>query len=102
MRRRSCSLVEGFLYKVVHKIGRLRKFNRDREIEFNLFPAGTRKSLLIPLKFFALATVGKEEVLAKSELNLINTFRNTAMFPGGNVGGLGNKYIQKKGMYKEF
>ena len=24
-----------FLYKVVHKIGRLRKFNRSREIEFN-------------------------------------------------------------------
>ena len=27
----------GFLYKVVHKIGRLRKFNRAREIEFNFF-----------------------------------------------------------------
>ena len=26
-----------FLYKVVHKIGRLRKFNRAREIEFNFF-----------------------------------------------------------------
>ena len=24
----------GFLYKVVHKIGRLRKFNRSREIDF--------------------------------------------------------------------
>ena len=31
----------GFLYKVVHKIGRLRKFNRSREIEFNVLrPAG--------------------------------------------------------------
>ena len=26
-----------FLYKVVHKIGRQRKFNRAREIEFNFF-----------------------------------------------------------------
>ena len=25
-----------FLYKVVHKIGRLRKFNRAREIEFKV------------------------------------------------------------------
>ena len=31
----------GFLYKVVHKIGRLRKFNRSREIEFNFFTAWT-------------------------------------------------------------
>ena len=30
-----------FLYKVVHKIGRLRKFNRVREIEFNFFIAWT-------------------------------------------------------------
>ena len=30
-----------FLYKVVHKIGRLRKFNRSREIEFNFFTAWT-------------------------------------------------------------
>ena len=30
-----------FLYKVVHKIGRLRKFNRSREIEFNFFAAWT-------------------------------------------------------------
>ena len=30
-----------FLYKVVHKIGRLRKFNRAREIEFNFFTAWT-------------------------------------------------------------
>ena len=29
----------GFLYKVVHKIGRLRKFNCAREIEFNFFTA---------------------------------------------------------------
>ena len=28
-----------FLYKVVHKNGRLRKFNRSREIEFNFFTA---------------------------------------------------------------
>ena len=27
----------GFLYKVVHKIGRLQKFNCSREIEFNFF-----------------------------------------------------------------
>ena len=69
---------------------------------FNLFPAGTRKSLSIPLKFFPLTTVGKEEVRTKFELNLIKTFRNTAMFPGGNVGGWRTKYIQKKSMYKEF
>ena len=31
----------GFLYKVVHKNGRLRKFNRSREIEFNFFTAWT-------------------------------------------------------------
>ena len=30
-----------FLYKVVHKNGRLRKFNRAREIEFNFFIAWT-------------------------------------------------------------
>ena len=30
-----------FLNKVVHKIGRLRKFNRSREIEFNFFTAWT-------------------------------------------------------------
>ena len=29
----------GFPYKVVHKIGRLRKFNRSREIEFNFLTA---------------------------------------------------------------
>ena len=31
----------GFLYKVVHKNGRLRKFNRAREIEFNFFTVWT-------------------------------------------------------------
>ena len=31
----------GFLYKVVHKIGHLRKFNRAREIEFNFFTVRT-------------------------------------------------------------
>ena len=31
----------GFLYKVVHKIIRLRKFNRSREIEFNFLTAWT-------------------------------------------------------------
>ena len=31
----------GFLYKVVHKNGHLRKFNRSREIEFNFFTAWT-------------------------------------------------------------
>ena len=30
-----------FLYKVVHKNGRLRKFNRSREIELNFFTAWT-------------------------------------------------------------
>ena len=30
-----------FLYKVVHKIGRLRKFNRSREIDFNFIMAWT-------------------------------------------------------------
>ena len=30
-----------FLYKVVHRNGRLRKFNRSREIEFNFFTAWT-------------------------------------------------------------
>ena len=39
----------GFLYKVVHKIGRLRKFNRSREIEFNFITAGT-----ISMKFGTL------------------------------------------------
>ena len=39
----------GFLYKVVHKIGRLRKFNRSREIEFNVFTAWT-----ISMKFGTL------------------------------------------------
>ena len=39
----------GFLYKVVHKIGRLRKFNRAREIEFNFLTAWT-----ISMKFGTL------------------------------------------------
>ena len=30
-----------FLYKVVHKVGRLRKFSRSREIEFNFLTAWT-------------------------------------------------------------
>ena len=38
-----------FLYKVVHKIGRLRKFNRSREIEFNFVTAWT-----ISMKFGTL------------------------------------------------
>ena len=40
---------KGFLYKVVHKIGRLRKFNRSREIEFNFLTAWT-----ISMKFVTL------------------------------------------------
>ena len=39
----------GFLYKVVHKIGRLRKFNCSREIEFNFFTTWT-----ISMKFGTL------------------------------------------------
>ena len=39
----------GFLYKVVHKIGRLRKFDRSREIEFNFLTAWT-----ISMKFGTL------------------------------------------------
>ena len=39
----------GFLYKVVHKIGRLRNFNRSREIEFNFLAAWT-----ISMKFGTL------------------------------------------------
>ena len=38
-----------FLYKVVHKIGRLRKFNRSCEIEFNFLTAWT-----ISMKFGTL------------------------------------------------
>ena len=38
-----------FLYKVVHKIGHLRKFNRSREIEFNFLTAWT-----ISMKFDTL------------------------------------------------
>ena len=39
----------GFLYKAVHKIGRFRKFNRFREIEFNFFTTWT-----ISMKFGTL------------------------------------------------
>ena len=39
----------GFLYKVVHKTGHLRKFNRSREIEFNFLTAWT-----ISMKFGTL------------------------------------------------
>ena len=39
----------GFLYKVVHKIGRLRKFNRSREIDFTFLTAWT-----ISMKFGTL------------------------------------------------
>ena len=56
IRRKSWSTVTpkllaciGFLYKVVHKIGRLRKFNRSREIEFNFLTAWT-----ISMKFGTL------------------------------------------------
>ena len=38
-----------FVYKVVHKIGCLRKFNRSREIEFNFLTAWT-----ISMKFGTL------------------------------------------------
>ena len=37
----ACSSESRFLNEVVHKIGRLRKFNRAREIEFNIFTART-------------------------------------------------------------
>ena len=39
----------GFIYKVVHKTGRLRKFNRSREIEFNFFTAWTIAMKSCPL-----------------------------------------------------
>ena len=39
----------GFLYKVVHEIGRLQKFDRSREIEFNVLTAWT-----ISMKFGTL------------------------------------------------
>ena len=39
----------GFLYKVVHTIGRLQKFNRSREIKFNFLTAWT-----ISMKFGTL------------------------------------------------
>ena len=35
----ACTCI-GILYKVVQKIGHLRKFNRTREIEFNFFSLG--------------------------------------------------------------
>ena len=46
IQRKSCSNVSPKLHRVfiqsVHKNGRLRKFNRSREIEFNFFlPLGT-------------------------------------------------------------
>ena len=37
----------GFLYKVVHKISRLRKFNRSREIEINFLTAWTKFGTLV-------------------------------------------------------
>ena len=46
----------GFLYKVVHKIGRLRKFNRSREIEFNFLTARTISMNLAHLFSIPLAT----------------------------------------------
>ena len=45
----------GFLYKVVHKIGRLRKFNRSHGIEFNFLTAWTI-SILAHLFRMLLAT----------------------------------------------
>ena len=37
----------GFLYKVVHKIGRLRKFNRSCKIEFNFLTAWLKSGILL-------------------------------------------------------
>ena len=39
----------GFLYKVVHEISCLRKFNRSREIEFNFLTAWTISMKFGPL-----------------------------------------------------
>ena len=46
----------GFLYKVVHKIGRLRKFNRAREIEFNFLSLGLSLWNLAHLFIMFMAT----------------------------------------------
>ena len=46
----------GFPYKVVHKIGHLRKFNRSREIEFNFLPLGLSPWNLAHLFSMLLAT----------------------------------------------
>ena len=44
------------LYKVVHKIGRLRKFNRAREIELNFLPLGLCSWNLAHLFIMSMAT----------------------------------------------
>ena len=65
----------GFLYKVVHKIGRLRKFNRARKIEFNLLTAWTITMKLgtlvhrVPGYRFLIFTLGHIELPQR-------TFRN--------------------------
>ena len=46
----------GFLYKVVHKIGHLRKFNFTREIEFNILPLGLSLWNLAHLFIMFMAT----------------------------------------------
>ena len=57
-----------FLYKVVHKIGRLRKFNRSREIEFNFFTAWTI--------FMKLGTLGACSFCAVFLFRFMNRNRN--------------------------
>ena len=46
----------GFLFRVVHKNGRLRKFNRAREIEFNYFTAWSISINLAHLFIMLMAT----------------------------------------------
>ena len=55
----------GFLYKVVLKIGRLRKFNRSREIEFNFLTAWT-----VSMKF---GTLVEHAPGYKSQLHNVDT-----------------------------
>ena len=57
--QRNCRFPLLLTYQVLPLTFHSKKLFQDFFL-FNLFPAGTTKSLSIPLKFFALATVGKE------------------------------------------
>ena len=65
----------GFLYKVVHKNGRLRKFNRSREIEFNFLPLGLSWNLAHLFIMF-MATKRLPQIFSFLSRDLVMVFQS--------------------------